>query len=68
MKTLTRKAKVLETLRREKKVTNSQLVRIGGGYRYGGRIHELRQEGHVIVTNIIGNGRVEYTYRGKRKN
>ena len=32
-----------------------------GGYRYGGRLHELRKEGHDIETIRVGDD--EFSYR-----
>lgn len=37
----------------------SQCIAIGG-YRYGGRIHELRQEGHDIRTIRLGDDEFAY--------
>ena len=38
----------------------SECIRVGG-YRYGGRLHELRHAGHIIET--IPLGKDEFAYR-----
>jgi len=35
------------------------------GFRYGGRLHELRREGHVIETHQLGPGEFEYRLASK---
>lgn len=55
-------SKVLKMLKREKVVTNAQLNNIC--FRYSARIHELRNEGHIIVIDRIKDGLFRYTYKG----
>lgn len=56
--------KILRLLKDERIVTNVQLNKIA--YRYGARLHELRREGHIIVTNHIRDGLWQYHYLGER--
>lgn len=61
---VTKAAKVLKKLQKEKDVYNSELNRIS--FRYGSIIHELRKEGHVIKTVRINNdGLYLYKYIGQ---
>lgn len=39
----------------------AELVACGGGYRYSARIRELRQAGHNITTENLGDGVWRYT-------
>lgn len=47
---MTNRDRVLATLmaRPNEWISGVEFVAAGGGYRFGGRIHELRQAGHVI--------------------
>ena len=55
--------RVLMTLKTNGKATNWELNKIC--FRYGAIIHDLRKEGHTIVTNRINNdGLYEYVYKG----
>ena len=47
---MTAKAEALAVLARHAGdwVTAQQLIDAGAGYRFGGRLHELKQEGHDI--------------------
>lgn len=44
--------------------TNAELVEIAG-HRFGGRIFELRKDGHVIQMEPMGDGLFRYTLKGK---
>jgi hypothetical protein len=58
--------RILNLFKEKKTVKNSELNKIA--FRYGAIIHDLRNEGHVIVTNQINaDGLFEYTYKGKKK-
>ena len=61
---LSQTARVLNLLKANGKATNSELNKIS--FRYGGRLFELRKEGHVILTNRISEGLYEYIYQGTR--
>ncbi len=54
------KASLLELLSDYRQHHMSQLIRVGG-YRYGGRLHELRKEGYDIETIRLGDD--EFAYR-----
>jgi len=56
------KTRVLDKLRTHSRVTNLDLNKIS--HRYSARIHELRQEGHVVQTLPLGKGVVAYIYKG----
>lgn len=58
-------AKILEYLKEHGRATNVQLAKIGGN-RFGGRLFELRAEGHLITTNHVREGLFEYIYKGNR--
>lgn len=49
-------------LKSEGTVTNRDLNKIC--FRYGARIHELRKEGHKIVTSRVKEGLFSFTYKG----
>jgi hypothetical protein len=53
---------VLAILQAQRIVTNVELNAIC--YRFGGRIHELRQQGYDIVTGEKRGGVVYYEFRG----
>ena len=46
-------------------IANDELNRIC--FRYGARIFELRQQGHLIETVHFGEGLFRFVYRGKRE-
>ncbi|MEM1271793.1 MAG: helix-turn-helix domain-containing protein, partial [Bacteroidota bacterium] len=58
------KTRVLDRLRKGP-ATNVELAE-AGGYRFGGRIHELRQEGFVIQKRRIDGGLFMYELVGER--
>lgn len=58
------KERILALLIEQGAVLNTQLNEIA--YRYGGRIHELRREGHSIRREIVGCGLYRYVYEGKK--
>ena len=41
--------------------TGYELFAAGGGFRYAARLHELRQAGHNITTENLGEGVFRYT-------
>jgi len=43
--------------------TGLELIRAGGGVRYGARVEELRKRGHVIVAEPVEEGRGIWSYR-----
>lgn len=51
---MTLKGRVLDKLQRNprKGVTSFDLMLVGG-LRFGGRVHELRQDGHVIECELV---------------
>lgn len=55
-------AKVLRLLKEKRAVRNTELNKIC--FRYGARIHELRHEGHIIVSVSEGSGLWTYHYMG----
>lgn len=55
--------RVLSFLQSHREATNVELLEIGG-IRYGGRIFELRQQGHRIETAEHRGGVVRYLYLG----
>ena len=61
---LTQTARILKLLKSEGQATNRQLNRIC--FRYGARIHELRIEGHDILTVREKDGLFRFVYRGHR--
>lgn len=56
-------ARVLVYLQAHGAATNAELIEIGG-IRYGGRLFELRRQGHDIRTEPLHGGLVRYTYHG----
>ena len=62
---ISKTAKVLRLLKEKRVVTNKELNTIA--FRYGARIHELRREGHIIVSNNLGDGLWSYHYLGVRQ-
>lgn len=57
--------RILRLLKKKGHATNSQLIAIGG-YRYGARLFELRQEGHVIVSVHVKDGLWDFIYKGQK--
>ncbi len=62
---MTQTARILRLLKSKRSVTNRELNRIC--FRYGARIHELRQEGHKIVSVHVKDGLWRFVYKGKRR-
>jgi len=62
---MTTKQKILNTLSSGKNVTTNQIRSRFGIERVSARIRELREEGHVIYTNVHKNskGKKVFTYR-----
>ena len=58
--------RVLQFLKEHGVASNTQLQKIGG-FRYGARLKNLRDEGHIIVTNHVKDGLWEYVYRGQKQ-
>lgn len=59
--------RVKELFETKRSVYNYELNKIA--FRYGSIIHDMRKDGHVIVTNRINNdGLVQYIYKGKGEN
>lgn len=56
--------RILAYLQAHRRAFHRELLEIGG-FRYGGRIFELRREGHDIET-ISKGGLAEYVYHGMR--
>lgn len=57
-------AKVLRLLKEKRAVSNIELNKIC--FRYAARVHELRHEGHIIVSVNEGYGLWTYHYMGLR--
>lgn len=55
---------ILRHLQKYRKATNRDLSRYC--QRFGARLHELRDEGHVIETQQLKNGLFIYIYRGHK--
>lgn len=62
-KALSKHARILMLFKEKRRVTQRELNRIS--YRYGSVIHDLRKEGHEIVTVPIDytTGHFEYQYK-----
>lgn len=58
-------ARILRLFKERGTLTNKDLNRIC--YRYSARILELRNEGHLIVSNHIKDSLWEYVYKGGTK-
>lgn len=58
-------AKILKLLKKKGKLTNRQLNKIC--FRYAARLHELRKEGHIIVSNHVKEGLWEFVYKGEKQ-
>ena len=57
--------KILKLLKEKETVTNAELNRVC--FRYGARLHELRRDGYIIVTNRINNdGLYSFVYKGHK--
>lgn len=62
--TLTHTARILKLLKANGQATNHELSRITP--RYGARLHDIRSEGHDVLTERIKEGLFRYTYKGHR--
>lgn len=58
-------AKILRLLKEKHVVTNTELNQLC--IRYVARIDELRRDGHIIVTNRVGDELYEFVYHGERR-
>lgn len=58
-------AKILRLLKIRGKLTNRDLNHIC--FRYAARLHELRRDGHIIVSNHVREGLWEYIYKGVKE-
>lgn len=64
----TQNARILAHLQRGKTITPIDALKIAGSWRLSGRILELRQAGHPIITEWEQRGGKRYArYRLKRK-
>lgn len=61
---LSKHTRILMLFKEKRRVTQRELNRIS--YRYGSIIHELRKEGHTIVTVPIDRATGEFEYQYKR--
>jgi hypothetical protein len=55
-------SRVLRLLKAKGSVSNVDLNKIC--YRYGARIHELREDGYIIITNRLPGGLYVFIYKG----
>ena len=51
--------RVLAYLQAHGAATNAELIEIGG-MRFGGRLFDLRKQGHDIKTTMVGEGRTRF--------
>lgn len=58
--------RLLSALKRQKSLTNRQIVSQLNILRYSARIAELRQEGHIVECVRVHDGLFRYYYRGHR--
>lgn len=58
-------AKMLRLFKEKRIVSNKELNAIC--FRYAARIHELRREGHIIITNHVKDSLYHFHYMGERK-
>ena len=61
---LTKEARILRLLKSKGRATNAELNRIC--FRYGARIHDLRSDGYIIVTNRLKSGLFEFVFKGHK--
>lgn len=61
-KTTSQTQRILGLLKVKRRATNLELNRIC--WRYAARVHELRREGHKILTERLKRGVYEYIYIG----
>lgn len=61
---ISKTAKILRLLKDKRVATNKELNLLA--FRYSARIHELRREGHIIVSEHVGDGLWLYHYEGER--
>lgn len=59
-----RRASMLRAFQKEGTLTTKDLLRFGPGL--SSRLHELRKDGHVIVTQYEKPGEYSYTYLGSK--
>lgn len=59
----TQTGRILKLLQEKDSVTNVELNRIA--FRYSARLHNLRKEGHDILTVQESKGKWRYFYRGQ---
>lgn len=65
MTTMTKESqatRILKLLKSKRVVTNAQLNKIC--FRYSARIHELRNDGYIIVTHRLKDGLTSFIYKG----
>lgn len=62
-KALSNTAKILKLLKANGSATNRELNTIC--FRYGARLHELRAEGHIILTERVKEGLYRFVYKGE---
>ena len=55
--------RVLAYLQQHRVASNAELLDIGG-FRYGARVHDARQQGHRIRTEKLAGGLTKYHYEG----
>lgn len=60
-----RRQSMLRAFQNEGTLTTKDLLRFGPGL--SSRLHELRQDGHVIVTQYEKPGEYSYTYLGTKE-
>ena len=56
--------RILRVFKANGSATNAELNKIS--YRYSARIHELRNDGYIIVTNRINESLREFVFKGHR--
>lgn len=55
--------RILKLLKEKGTVSNAELNKIC--FRYGARLHDLRRDGHIIVTNRVKEGLYTFTLQEK---
>lgn len=65
MTNLSQTARLLKLFKKQKILTNRQIVTMVGTYRYSARIAELRAEGHIIIAERVKDGLWRYIYKGQ---
>ena len=56
-------ARLLTHFKKHRRITNRQMINMGI-YRGSARVKDLRDEGHLIVTNRVHKGLFEFVYDG----